>query len=330
MKEPMVVVVTGASAGVGRAIARAFAEEGAWVGLIARGEDGLRAAAREVEERGGRALVLPCDVADGACVEEAAARVEAEFGRIDVWVNNAMATVFAPVRQTSADEYRRVMDVICMGYVHGTKAALARMQAADRGVIIQVGSALAYRAIPLQSAYCAAKHAVEGFTESLRCELLHDGSGVQVCQVHLPAMNTPQFRWSLSRMPREAQPVPPIYQPEVAARAVVHVAHHPRRTFLVGAPTLTAVWGNKLFPGVGDRYLAARGYASQMTDEPRDRARPHNLYAPVPGDAGAHGVFDDRAQARSLQVWANRRKRPLLVAASAALALLFAWRRRRA
>ena len=291
-----VVVITGASAGVGRATAREFARRGARLGLIARGHDGLEATRREVERLGGQALVLPADVADAARVEEAAGLVEERFGPIDVWINNAMASVFSPVKEMEADEYRRVTDVTYLGVVHGTLAALRRMRPRDRGTIVQVGSALAYRAIPLQSAYCAAKHAVAGFTESLRTELLHDGSRVHVTTVHLPALNTPQFDWVKSRLPRRAQPVPPIFQPEVAARAIVWAAHQRRREVWVGGPTVRAILADRLAPGYADRRLARAGYDAQQTDEPADPARPHNLWRPLAGDHGAHGRFDDRAR----------------------------------
>jgi NAD(P)-dependent dehydrogenase (short-subunit alcohol dehydrogenase family) len=312
---PEVVLITGASAGVGRATARRFARDGAHVGLLARGVDGLDAARREVEALGGRGLVLPCDVADAAAVEDAAARLEREFGPPDIWINNAMASVFSPVREMTTEEYRRVTEVTYLGVVHGTLAALRRMLPRDRGTIVQVGSALAYRGIPLQSAYCAAKHAVQGFMDSLRCELLHDGSGVQITMVQLPALNTPQFDWVKSRLPRRAQPVPPIYQPEVAADAIAFAARNPRREFWVGAPTVVAIAGNRIAPGIGDRYLAQTGFDSQQTDEPEDPERPHNLWKPLPGDAGAHGRFDARASDESLQVKAMKARRWLTAAA---------------
>ncbi len=281
-----VVVVTGASAGLGRAIARRFGQAGASVALLARGTEGLDGAAREVEQAGGRALVIPTDVADWEQVNEAASRAEAELGPIDVWVNNAMASVFSPIREMRADEYRRVTEVTYLGSVHGTLAALHRMLPRDRGSIVQVGSALAYRGIPLQSAYCAAKHAIQGFMDSLHCELIHDGSHVKVSSVHMPAMNTPQFDWVKSRLPRRAQPVPPIYEPEVGAEAVYWAAYHQRRELWVGAPTVMAIIGNRIAPGLLDRYLAATGVDSQQTDEPEDPDRLDNLWAPVPGDHG--------------------------------------------
>jgi short-subunit dehydrogenase len=311
-----VVVVTGASAGVGRATVRKLAERGAKIGLIARGLDGLEGARQDVERLGGRALVLPADVADAEAIEAAAERVEQELGPIDVWINNAMVSVFSPVKEMKAEEYRRVTEVTYLGYVHGTLSALKRMLPRDRGVIIQVGSALAYRGIPLQSAYCAAKHAIQGFCDSLRSELLHDGSQVRVTMVQMPALNTPQFRWEKSRLKYEAQPVPPIFQPEVAASAIVHCIDHSRREMYVGWPTVKAVVGNKLSADYADHYLARHGYDAQQTDIPRDEGRPYNLWEPVPGDHGAHGVFDARSHRHSWQLWADER-RGLLAAAGA-------------
>ncbi|HEY3352857.1 MAG TPA: SDR family oxidoreductase [Polyangia bacterium] len=303
-----VVVITGASAGVGRATARLFGERGYRVGLLARGADGLAAAREEIERAGGQALALRADVADAAAVEEAARAVEERLGPIDVWVNNAMASVFSPVQEMTAEEFRRVTEVTYLGCVNGTLAALRRMLPRDRGVIVQVGSALSRQSIPLQSAYCAAKHAVLGFTESLRIELRHDGSAVKVPMVQLPALNTPQFGWVKSRLPHRAQPVPPIFQPEVAARAIVHTAEHPRPEVWVTASTVEAILAQKLAPALADRYLAHKGYTSQQTDEPEDPTRPDNLWQPVPGDAGAHGAFDHRAHRRSPQQWASRHR----------------------
>src|SRR5215467_14020934 len=310
---PEIVVITGASAGVGRATVRAFARRGAHIGLVARGRDGLEGACKDVEALGGQALVLPTDVADADQLEAVAAAVEAHLGPIDIWVNNAMASVFSPIKEMTPAEFRRVTEVTYLGYVYGTLAALKRMLPRDRGVIVQVGSALAYRGIPLQSAYCAAKHAIQGFTESLWCELLHDKSNVKVTMVQMPALNTPQFGWVKSRLPHKAQPVPPIFQPEVAARAIHYAAHHGRREMYVGMPTV-AIVGAKVAPGLLDHYLARTGYESQQTDEPADANRPNNLWEPVPGDHGAHGVFDDRASDHSLQLWADTHRGLLALA----------------
>lgn len=320
---PRVVVVTGASAGVGRATVREFAQQGAHIGLLARGRDGLEGARRDVEKAGGEALVLPTDVADAAQVEGAAAAVEEAFGPIDVWVNNAMTSVFSPVKEMQPDEFRRVTEVTYLGYVYGTLAALRRMLPRDRGVIIQVGSALAYRGIPLQAAYCAAKHAIQGFHDSLRAELIHDGSNVRVVMIQMPALNTPQFRWVKSRLAREGQPVPPIFQPEVAARAIVWAATHddPRREIIVGMSAVKAILGDKIAPTLLDHYLAATAYEAQQTDEPADHDRPHNLWEPVPGDHGARGVFDDRSRAWSPQLWATTH-RGLITLAGVGLASL--------
>jgi NAD(P)-dependent dehydrogenase (short-subunit alcohol dehydrogenase family) len=322
-----VVVITGASAGVGRATVRAFARQGADIGLLARGVDGLEAARREVEAAGGRAVVLPADVADAGQVEAAAERVERELGPIDVWVNNAMVSVLSPVRELLADEVKRVTDVTYLGVVHGTLAALKRMLPRDRGAIVQVGSALAYRGIPLQAPYCGAKHAVQGFTESLRCELLHDRSRVHVVMVQLPAMNTPQFDWVKSRMPRRPQPVPPIYDPEVAADAIVWAADHRRRELSVGGPTVAAIVGNKIASGLFDRYLARTGYDSQQTDEPDNPNRRDNLWAPLPGDHGAHGRFAARSTRSSPQTWANEHAAIAVGLAIGAATLLWSARR---
>src|SRR5437762_11105079 len=312
-----IVVITGASAGVGRATVRAFARRGADIGLFARGVDGLEAARREVESEGGRALVLPADVANADEIEAAAERVERELGPIDVWINNAMVSVLSPVKQLQPEEIKRVTDVTYLGVVYGTLAALKRMLPRDRGAIVQVGSALAYRGIPLQAAYCGAKHAIQGFTESLRCELLHDQSKVRVTMVQLPAMNTPQFSWVKSRLPREPQPVPPIYQPEIAAEAIIYAAYHKHREMEVGMPTVVAVEGNKVFPGLMDRYLARTNYEAQQTDKRVQPDRRDNLWSPVPGDHGAHGTFDDRASDSSPQLWANMHRRWLALAGGA-------------
>jgi NAD(P)-dependent dehydrogenase (short-subunit alcohol dehydrogenase family) len=274
----------------------------------------LEAAAKEVQASGGRALAVPTDVADAAAVEDAAARIESELGPVDVWVNNAMASVFALFTEITPEEFRRVTDVTYHGYVNGTRAALQRMMPRNAGVIVQVGSALAYRGIPAQSAYCGAKHAIEGFTESIRCELRHSHSRVRIGMVQLPAVNTPQFDWVLSRLPRRAQPVPPIYQPELIARAVLHMADHPRREMWLTERTVLAIVGNRLFPGYLDRKLGREGVASQQTGEPADPGRPANLWQPLPGDRGAHGSFDSRSRDGSAAVWASIHRRPLTIA----------------
>jgi NAD(P)-dependent dehydrogenase (short-subunit alcohol dehydrogenase family) len=315
-------VITGASAGVGRATVREFARRGACIGLLARGTDGLEAARQDVEQLGGKALVLPTDVADDQQVEKAAAAVERAFGRIDVWVNNAMLSVFSPVEETTAEEFRRVTEVTYLGVVFGTLAALRRMREQNHGTIVQVGSALAYRAIPLQSAYCAGKFAVRGFTDSLRCELLHDGSAVRLTAVHLPAVNTPQFDWVKSRLPRQAKPVPPIFQPEVAARAIYWAAHHRRREIYVGWPTMKAILAARFFAGQADRHLARTGYQAQQTDELRDPDQPNNLWQPVAGDHGARGRFGDASRGFSLQLWLNLHRRWLLLPGLAMLLLI--------
>nr|WP_262700784.1 SDR family oxidoreductase [Streptomyces sp. NEAU-383] len=305
------VVVTGASAGIGRATAHAFAARGAAVALLARGARGLEAAADEVRSAGGRPLPISVDVSDATAVEAAAARVEQELGPIDVWVNAAFATVFAPVQEIEAEEFERVTRVTYLGFVHGTQAALRRMVPRDRGTIVQVGSALAHRGVPLQAAYCAAKHAIQGFHESLRCELLHDHSRVRVTMVHLPGVNTPQFSWVLSRLPRHPRPMPPIYQPEVAAKGILYAADHPRRReHWVGGSTAATLIGNRLAPGLLDRYLARTGYSSQQTDRPRDPDQPTNLWTPADDtdgrDHGTHGVFDDQTTNHSTQLWASQ------------------------
>lgn len=322
-----VVVVTGASAGVGRAVVREFARRGARIGLVARGVDGLEAAKAEVAELGGEAIVARADVANHDEVEAAARATEDAFGPIDIWINNAMASVFSPIRELTPEELHRVTDVTYHGIVHGTMAALRRMLPRDRGTIVQVGSALAYRGIPLQAAYCAAKHAVQGFNDSLYSELLHDRSNVRLTMVNLPALNTPQFDWVLSKLPNRARPVPPIFQPEVAAEAIVWAAYHDRRELNVGWPTTKAIVGNAFFPAVGDWYLARNGYEAQQTDEPEPPNRPHNLWEPLPGDHGAHGRFDDRAQPASLQLAMNLNRAPLLAAgAGLVLGILLARR----
>ncbi|MGI8820917.1 MAG: SDR family oxidoreductase [Chthoniobacterales bacterium] len=309
-KRSEVVVITGASAGVGRATAQAFAREGARIGLIARGTAGLEGAKRDVERLGGEALTLPLDVADAAALEAAAAQVEETFGPIDVWVNNAMCSVFSPSKEMTGEEFKRVTEVTYLGVVYGSLAALKRMLPRDRGVIVQVGSALAYRGIPLQAAYCGAKHAIQGFCDSLRCELLHDKSKVRVVMVQMPALNTPQFSWVKSRLPREPQPVPPIFQPEVAADAIFYAAHSNRREIYVGMPTVEAVVGNKIAPALLDHYLGATGYEGQQTDELVSPDRRDNLWQPVDDvrDHGAHGSFDARASSSSFQLWANKNR----------------------
>lgn len=308
-----VVVITGASGGVGRAVARRFGEVGDAVAVVARGTEGLEATAKEVEAAGGTALALPADVADHRQLDAVAARVEAELGPIDVWVNDAFTSVFAPFAEIAEDEFRRVTEVSYLGYVNGTRAALRHMRPRDQGVIVQVGSALAYRGIPLQSAYCGAKHAIQGFTESVRCELLHERSRVRITMVQLPAVNTPQFSWVLSRLPRHPQPVPPIYQPEVAARAVMWAAEHDRREWWVGASTAATLVANAVAPGALDRYLGRTGYDSQQTDDPAAPGRPANLWEPADerDDYGAHGVFDRLAHERSPQWWTTTHRRAL-------------------
>lgn len=331
-RTPEVVVITGASAGVGRATAIAFAKRGARIGLLARGAAGLEGARRDVEAAGGQALVLPTDVADAEQVEAAAQQVEQTFGPIDVWVNNAMASVFSPVKEMTPEEFRRVTEVTYLGFVYGTLAALKRMLPRDHGSIVQVGSALAYRGIPLQAAYCGAKHAIQGFCDSLRTELLHDKSNVRLTMVQLPAINTPQFGWVKSRLPHKAQPVPPIFQPEIPAEAIYWAAHNDRREIKVGMPTVVAILGNRVAPWLGDWYLARTGYSGQQTDEPRDPDQPANLWQPVDDqrDFGAHGSFDQRASSWSPQLWATTNRRWLTLAgaglASATAALL--WRER--
>lgn len=325
MSFPKVVVVTGASAGVGRATVRALAARGAHLGLIARGKEGLEGAKKEVEACGGRAVAISADVSKAGQVERAAERIEQELGPIDVWVNNAMVTVVSPVKKMLPEEFERVTEVTYLGFVYGTLSALRRMLPRNRGVIVQVGSALAHRSIPLQSAYCAAKHAIVGFTESLRCELLHDRSKVKVTVVHMPGLNTPQFGWAKTRMPRQLQPVPPIFQPEVAARAIVHAIEHPRREIWVGMPTVKAILGNRFIAGWLDRYLAWRGYRAQQTDGPISAERSDNLFYPVPGDHGAHGTFDARSRSRSPQLWAAMNRRALTMLGLGAATLLGAW-----
>ena len=327
-----VIVITGASGGVGRAVARRYGARGDKVALLARGADGLAGAAGDVEAAGGTALPIEVDVADHEAVDAAAGQAENELGPIDVWINDAFSGVFAPFMDVTPEEFKRVTEVTYLGYVYGTRAALSRMLPRDRGVVVQVGSALAYRGIPLQSAYCGAKHAIQGFTESLRCELLHDGSNVHVTMVQLPAVNTPQFDWGLSRLGKRAQPVPPIFQPEVAARGIVYAADHPkRREYWVGGSTAATLLANAVAPGLLDRYLARTGVKSQQTDQPKPPDQPANLWQPADGphepDYGAHGRFDGRAKDRSFQLWASQHHG--LVGAAVILALAALARRRR-
>ncbi|MDP8994907.1 MAG: SDR family oxidoreductase, partial [Pseudomonadota bacterium] len=303
--EPQVVVITGASAGIGRATVRCYAREGARIGLIARGRVGLEATAREVEALGGAALAISADVADEAAVERAAAAVEERFGPIDLWINNAFVGMFAELMEMTPDEYRRITDVTYLGQVWGTRAALRRMLPRDRGTIVLVGSALAYRGIPLQSAYCGAKHAVQGFHDSLRAELIHRGSDVHVTMVQLPAVNTPQFDWARSRMAKKPKPAGTIYQPEVAAEAIHFAARARRKQVYVGFSTLQAVAGEKVASPLVDRILARIGYSGQKRDEPADPRRRDNMFEPVEGDFGAHGSFDAQARGWSPMLWAS-------------------------
>jgi short-subunit dehydrogenase len=321
-KKPRVIVITGAAAGVGRATARMFAEtEGAQIGLIARGREALEGAKRDIEALGGKAIIIQCDVTDAEGIEAAAERVEAELGPIDVWVNVAMTSVFSFIKDMTAAEFKRVTEVCYLGYVNGTLAALKRMLPRNRGHIIQVGSALAYRGIPLQAAYCASKHAIQGFMDSLRAELIHDHSAIIATMVQMPALNTPQFDWCKSKLPNKAQPVPPIYQPEVAARAIVFASKNKRREIYVGLPTVIAIIGNKLLPRLGDFYLGKTAVAGQQTGEKADPNQPNNLYESVGGDPGAHGRFDDRAHAFSPQLWTSLHRDWIIGGLLAGLAL---------
>ena len=335
MSKPQVVVITGASAGIARATAQQFGARGARVALLARGQAGLDGAAKDVENAGGTALAIPVDVADYDQLDAAATQIEATFGPIDVWINVAFTSVFAPFHQISAEEYRRVTEVSYLGYVYGTMVALSRMRARNRGTIVQCGSALGGRAIPLQSAYCGAKHAINGFTESVRTELMHDHSGINITIAQMPAVNTPQFSWVLSRLPNHPQPVPPIYQPDIAARGIVFAADHPqRKQYWVGASTVGTLIGQKLAPALLDRYLAKTGFASQQTGQKASPDRPNNLWAPVDDaqghDHGAHGVFDDKALNHSPQLWFSHHARALSTAASmVGLGAVAAWARRR-
>jgi len=318
--KPEVVVVTGSSGGVGRAIAHAFAKRGAHVGLLARGQEGLDDAAREVESFGGRALAVPTDVADHRQVEAAAQRVEEHFGDIDVWVNDAMATVFARFVDTEPEEFKRATEVTYLGAVYGTMAALKRMSARNRGTIVQVGSALSYRAIPLQAAYCGSKFGIRGFTDSIRTELRHDKSKVHITMVQLPGVNTTQFNWCRSKLAKHPMPVPPIYQPEIPAEAVYWAAHHRRRELWVGYSAVQAILGNKIAPSFADWYLARTGFdGQQIEDMPVGPERPDNLYEPVPGLAATHGMFDDQAKTSSPQLW-TATHRPLVAGVAAGIA----------
>ncbi len=336
-RSPRVAVVTGASGGVGRATVRELARGGTSVALLARGTAGLRAAADEIRAAGGVALPIETDVADFEQVESAAARATAELGPIDLWVNNAFTTVFAPFTEITPEEYRRATEVTYLGYVHGTMAALRRMLPRDSGTIVQVGSALAYRSIPLQSVYCGAKHAIVGFTESLRCELLHSRTRVHVTMVQLPGLNTPQFDWVLSRLGRHPRPVPPVYQPEVAARAIVRAARRPqRRERWIGGMTVATIVGNRVIPALLDRYLARTGFSSQQTGEPTTPQRPANLWEPADspggGDFGAHGSFDSESHGHSAQQWLSQHRGlvagALVVGAAATAAATHQARRR--
>jgi len=321
--------VTGASAGVGRAIAHAFAKRRASVGLLARGSEGLEGVRSEVEALGARALAIPTDVADHAQVEAAAETVERELGEIDVWVNDAMATVLARFADTEPEEFRRATEVTYLGTVHGTMAALKRMLARDRGKVVQVGSALSYRAIPLQAAYCGAKFAIRGFTDSIRTELLHDGSKVQITMVQLPGVNTPQFNWCRAKLPNHPKPVPPIYQPEIPAEAVYWAAHHRRRELWVGYSAVQAILGSMLAPGFADRYLARNAFSGQeVSDMPLQGERPGNLFEPREALAATHGIFDSEAKSNSPQLWLVTHRREIAGAAGGALASLAAMRRR--
>lgn len=320
--KPEIVVITGASAGVGRATVQAFAKRGAHIGLLARGISGLEGAKRDVEQLGGKALVLPTDVAHPGQVEAAAHKVEDTFGPIDIWVNDAMTSVFSPVKEMTPEEFRRVTEVTYLGSVYGTMTALKYMLPRDRGTIVQVGSALAYRSIPLQAAYCGAKAALRGFIDSLRSELIHDKSQVHITMVELPAVNTPQFSWVKSRLPNNSKPLGTIYQPEVPAEAIYWAAHHRRRELFVGLPTVESIEANKIVPGLLDNYLAKKAYSGQQTEQPRDQSRPDNLWEPVDGedghDHGAHGSFDSQSRSFSPQLWVAKNRQWLGMVTAAA------------
>jgi NAD(P)-dependent dehydrogenase (short-subunit alcohol dehydrogenase family) len=320
--KPEVVVITGAGAGIGRATVREFARKGARLGLIARNQARLDQAAAEVRALGGEAVVFAADVADAAQVEAAATAVERAFGPFDVWINDAMATIYSPFEEISPEDYKRATEVTYLGAVYGTMAALKRMKKRDHGVIVQVGSALAYRAIPLQSPYCGAKFAIRGFTDAIRSELLHDRSRVRITMVQMPALNTPQFEWGKNQMPMKPQPVPPIFQPETAAKAIFWAAHHNRREVYVCWPSLRAIWANKFIPGLLDRYLAGRGYTGQQDNQPADPVRSDNLYHTVGGtDFAAHGRFDSRARRGGAELWATLYRGPIAIGMACVAAL---------
>ncbi|HET8551906.1 MAG TPA: SDR family oxidoreductase [Gammaproteobacteria bacterium] len=315
-----IVVITGATAGVGRATARAFAKRGACVALLARDTERLEATRSEVDALGGKGLGISTDVADAAAVERAAQEIESKLGEIDIWVNAAMVTIVAPFDEIASEEYKRVTDVTYLGNVNGTMAALKRMLPRDRGTIIQVSSALAYHSVPLQSPYCGAKHAINGYTESLRSELMHRNSAVRVTTIDMPGLNTPQFDWALNRMPKRPRPVAPVYQPEVAARAIVWAAHHNRRRLYVGLSSLLMIWLDKFAPGLLDRYMAKSAVSGQMTSEPADPDHPDNLWQPVSGDHGARGRFSDEAHEHSIQFWATTHRSWLMMVGTAVAA----------
>jgi short-subunit dehydrogenase len=307
-----VVVVTGASGGVGRATVRLLAERGAKIALLARGRDGLEGAKQDVDSRGGRGLVLPTDVSQFEQVQAAAQATEKEFGPIDLWINNAMVSMYSPFIEMTPEEFRHIVDVTFLGNMHGTHCAMKRMMPRDRGVIIQVGSALAFRSIPLQSAYCASKHAIQGFTESVRSELIHQKSNVRVSVVNMPALNTTQFVWTKNKMPHKARPTGTIFQPEVAAEAILFAAEHDRREIMVGYTTVEATLGEKVIPGMLDHYLAKAAWNGAMLPEPADPNQPDNFWKPLSGDHGAHGPFDDKARDFSAQLWATENRSTLL------------------
>jgi NADP-dependent 3-hydroxy acid dehydrogenase YdfG len=311
-----VVVITGGTAGIGRATARAFAHEGAAIAVLARGEERLAAAMHELHQAGAAAIGLPVDVADARQVDNAASRVERELGPIDVWVNNAMVTVFASFDRLTPDEYRRVTDVTYLGTVNGTRAALARMRPRNRGCIVQVGSALAYQSIPLQSAYCGAKSAVRAFTDAVRAELIHEGSDVRITMIQLSAFNTPQFDWARNRMPKQPQPLPPIFQPEIAADAIVRASRASRREWWIGWPAVRAILSARIVPELANRLSARLAYEGQMTARAVEPGAPDNLMQPVRGDQAAHGRFDERARSRTMQPWLSKNRRGIAVAAA--------------